>query len=271
MTLGTLKTLLRDAVPKRLQVPVKYYYNKYTGTLEPEMDLLSILVKRGERVIDVGGNRGTYTYHLWRLGARVETFEPNPSCAALLVGWARARPRVEVHRFALSSAAGEATLNVPVDSAGVAHDASGTLEATQSGRVETTRVEIRTLDSFGFKDVRFMKIDVEGHELGVIQGAAKTVRESHPAILVEIEQRHLKVPIASVFDAFRGDGYRGYFYWGGELLDLAEFSVETHQVDGNRGTAGATYVNNFLFLHDDTAARHRCERLMLPARSAQSK
>jgi len=46
-------------------------------------------------------------------------------------------------------------------------------------------VEMRTLDSFGFTDVSFMKIDVEGHEDFVIRGARKTILNSHPVILIE--------------------------------------------------------------------------------------
>lgn len=270
MTLGTLKTKLRDAVPTRFQVPLKYYYNKFAGTLEPEMDILSRLVRPGDRVVDVGGNRGTYAFHLWRLGAQVETFEPNPACAALLAGWARRLSRVTVRPFGLSSEAGEAVLSVPVDGSGVAHDASGTLEATHTGPVTTTRVEIRTLDSFAFADVRFIKIDVEGHELGVIQGATETIRAHHPAILVEIEQRHLTVDIQRVFDAFSADGYQGYFYSGGRLHELSEFSLATHQVDTDRGGARGAYVNNFLFLHDATPARRRCEALIDAPRGSRS-
>lgn len=46
--------------------------------------------------------------------------------------------------------------------------------------------ELRTLDSFGFRNVSLIKIDVEGYELAVLQGAVETIRAWHPAIVVEI-------------------------------------------------------------------------------------
>ena len=52
-------------------------------------------------------------------------------------------------------------------------------------------VEARTIDSFGFSNVSVIKIDVEGHEARVLEGAAQTIGDSHPVILVEILERNL--------------------------------------------------------------------------------
>ena len=48
------------------------------------------------------------------------------------------------------------------------------------------RVEMRTLDSFGFENVTLVKIDVEGFEDAVLAGTAQTIRSSKPVILIEI-------------------------------------------------------------------------------------
>jgi hypothetical protein len=49
-----------------------------------------------------------------------------------------------------------------------------------------THIPVRTVDSFGYRTVDFIKIDVEGHEYQVIQGALKTIQRCRPAIMVEI-------------------------------------------------------------------------------------
>ena len=46
-------------------------------------------------------------------------------------------------------------------------------------------VQQKPLDSFGFKNVDFIKIDVEGHELRVLKGAAKTISTYKPTIVLE--------------------------------------------------------------------------------------
>ena len=51
------------------------------------------------------------------------------------------------------------------------------------------RVEQKTLDSFGFKDVDFIKIDVEGHELRVLKGAIETISTHRPTIILEENDR----------------------------------------------------------------------------------
>lgn len=47
-------------------------------------------------------------------------------------------------------------------------------------------VELRTLDSFGFKNVSLIKIDVEGYEDFVLEGAKRTIAESYPVLIVVI-------------------------------------------------------------------------------------
>lgn len=50
----------------------------------------------------------------------------------------------------------------------------------------TTLIEQRTLDSFALPRVDFIKIDVEGMEIEVLEGATATIREHKPLLLVEI-------------------------------------------------------------------------------------
>jgi FkbM family methyltransferase len=215
------------------------------------MALLGRLVRRNDLAIDVGGNRGTYAYKLWRLGAKVEVFEPNPLCFQVLSAWASAKPSVHLHSAALSNRDGSAHLHIPIDGDGTEHDASASIENAGFERARDQEVPLRTLDSYAFKQVKLIKIDVEGHEYSVIEGASETLISSKPALLVEIEQRHTTKRIDEVFEKILSFGYDGFFMLDGRLAQLSKFELAKHQSMDNFGATKGAYLNNFLFLHRD--------------------
>lgn len=215
------------------------------------MSLLELIVKTDDSVIDVGGNRGIYTYILWKLGAKVAVFEPNPICSRILCEWSANKPTVNIHSVALSNRTGNANLHIPIDGSGVEHDASASIENTVLEGTREQLVPLRTLDSYGFESVVLIKADVEGHECAMIEGAAATIAGSRPALLIEIEQRHHACPIDVVFDQIRGLDYCGFFMEGNRIQPLEEFDASFHQSMTNFGERNGRYVNNFLFLNRD--------------------
>jgi FkbM family methyltransferase len=244
-----IKPYLRDLLPARIQIPLKYWFLWLRGGLEREMSFLHLIIRNQDLCIDVGANRGIYTYLLYRLGAKVEAFEPNLACSNVLNIWSHDKPNINVHAVALSSYSGSATLHIPVDKIGVEHDASASIENTEFVNSRSQLVSIQTLDSYGFKDLKLIKIDVEGHEYSVIEGAVKTIISSRPALLIEIEQRHIDRPIAEVFAKILEFGYQGFFMGILGLTPLEEFNAARQQSMENFGTAKGPYINNFLFLH----------------------
>jgi hypothetical protein len=161
---------------------------------------------------------------------------------------------VHLHSVALSNHAGTANLHIPIDGAGVEHDASASIEHTGTLLARNQLVLLRTLDSYRFENVSFIKIDVEGHEYAVLDGACETIALSKPALLVEIEQRHNGRPISDVFEKLQGFGYQGFFLEQGELKALETFDLSRHQSINNFGGDKSCYINNFLFLHSSRLA-----------------
>jgi FkbM family methyltransferase len=245
-----LKIKIRDLLPKKHQVPIKYWYSWISGNLEPEMKLLESIVRRSDTVIDVGGNRGVYAYQLCKLGANVEVFEPNPLCSDVLKAWAVDKPSVRINSVALSSRSGYADLHIPIDMSGTEHDSSASIENTYAHARDQT-VPLNTLDSYQFEGVSLIKIDVEGHEYSVIEGAESTISSSKPALLVEIEQRHIGRPINEVFEKILSMGYHGFFIGLHGLTSIDNFSISVHQSMEKFSANKGDYINNFLFLHKD--------------------
>jgi FkbM family methyltransferase len=242
---AALKRRAIETVPARWQLPLRYRLASLAGGLEPEMAHLPDMVRPGSVAIDIGANHGLYSYALTRLGVSVQAFEPQPWCAKTIRAWAG--DRVEVRQVGLSDTNGTLALRMPV-----LHGTRFTGYATfgdVDGESEAIDVPVRRLDDFGFTDVSFVKVDVEGHEAQVLRGGEQMIAACRPTLLVEIEQRHLAdgVSIEDVFAQILGYGYRGEYLRDGQWQPLDTFSVERLQRARLAGDGSAPYVNNFLF------------------------
>lgn len=238
-----------DVAPPRLSLALVSAFEGRTG--ERELAFLPALARAGSLALDVGANRGVYARRLGRLCPRVVACEPQPRLAARL---AAATPdNVVVLPVALSDTAGETTLRVPTVGRFVAHT-RGTLEGVDgTSHAEVTVLRLR-LDDLGLDDVGFVKLDVEGHELEVLEGGIETFRRSRPRLLVECDTA-LGARPADVSRCLAEDAYVGWFHFDGELLPVPEFDARTHQperkaVGGQRPRARAT---NFMFLPEEEA------------------
>lgn len=155
----------------------------------PELRLAAELCRPDRGAIDVGAHNGVFSWAMSRRAAWCAAFEPNPLHAERI---RRALPQIQLHACALGDQAGEATLSVPIID-GHPNGGYGSLAATSAlgGHPhQTIEVPVKTLDSFCFKDVGLIKIDVEGFEEQVLDGATATILQDRPFLLIEIEERH---------------------------------------------------------------------------------
>lgn len=76
------------------------------------------------------------------------------------------------------------------------------------------KIEIKTLDSFNFKKLDFIKIDVQGYEKFVLNGAKDTINRCKPTLIIEMEDHQLKrfnYGVTELFELIRDLGYHIYF------------------------------------------------------------
>jgi FkbM family methyltransferase len=207
-------------------------------------------LRPGDLAVDVGAHKGGYTYSMRRaVGATgaVVACEPQPELADYLrtcVGAFDWRNVAVVER-ALSCSPGTAALRRPGAEPSPAASLDGaSFPAGALGR----EVEVDTLDGalaalHSGRPLRFLKCDVEGHELEVFKGGVRTLTEDRPLILVECEARHApERRVEDVFMHLTRLGFEGSFFLRGERHAVADFDVATHQIARRR-----PYVNNFLF------------------------
>ena len=152
---------------------------------------------------------------------------------------------LKVHNCALSSKRGEFKIYIPYFSGQIIASLASLEKRNVDCVVRTVKVD--KIDNFDFYDVDLMKIDVEGHEEYVIEGAHNVIQRNLPILIVEIEQRHLKKQIGEVFQSILKLNYRGFFFEKGNLTSLNQFNYDLHQKPYLNNVTSKQYINNFIF------------------------
>lgn len=214
---------------------------------EAELRILPFLIDPTRIAVDAGANKGVYTYWLERLAHHVHAYEPNPKMFKVLKGGAGVK--ATVHHAALSDQAGQFALRIPKTGEGRYSNQGASLNYDKVGdSYGEVMVETRRLDDEDLSNVGFIKIDVEGHEMAVLDGALATIQRERPTLLIEMEQRHTKRPIEDDLKRVTDLGYRMVFLHQGILQSAERFDVDAH----HRAAASAKdYVFNFIFLPEE--------------------
>lgn len=229
---------IRRVVTKTLPEPAlltlkKIYYRSYLARLsesEPDLEVVKRLVGPGDCVIDIGANVGTYTLALSRMVGPtgcVLSFEPIPETFEILRSNVSSFHLKNVSAFgvALSSREGSVTMEIPDWAGGGENYYQSRIVSPGSAQGGLKRVEVtsRQLDEFSAnlaeKNLAFVKIDVEGHELDVLRGAGRVLQQHRPAMLVEAsgDPDGSEGSVISVFRLLMDMDYSPYWFDGNNL------------------------------------------------------
>ncbi len=168
---------------------------KGTGYYEPLTTLvLQELLQPGTTFVDVGANIGFFSLiaSLTKLGIEVIAFEPNPKNFAILKENIRANGFENIHcePLAVSDMAGTATfyLNTSDMSASLLPNFQRAFNpASRCVEVQTTTLD-DYFDKHFFRNRSVLKIDVEGHETVLLQGARRMLATHAPDLIIEVLQ-----------------------------------------------------------------------------------
>jgi FkbM family methyltransferase len=160
---------------------------------------LKTQLQPGSVFFDVGTNFGYYSLNVVQaLGSqcKVHAFEPNPRTRERLIwniGANNMGDVISVHPEAVSDSAGTATLIERSDNSGAARLGTDSAGVT---------VDVTSLDLFcqeqSVDRIDVIKIDVEGYEVKVLQGALESLERFKPALIVEFWQPGLSRADATV-------------------------------------------------------------------------
>jgi hypothetical protein len=142
----------------------------------------------GGTLLDVGANKGVFSYYMSRAAGPAGT-----------VYAFEAQPELGPHLEGETAGSGMASFH---------HGGEGAVD------LEEIEIPVTTLDEYlgevGRPPVRFIKCDVEGHELEVFRGAEETLRRDGPQLLFECH--HAEAEDGRLFDFLTGLGYDGTFF-----------------------------------------------------------
>jgi len=161
-----------------------------------EIEWMTMLTNPESFVLDIGANIGTHTIGISPHVKRVMAFEPDPDNFDLLVKNLAATMCGNV--TPVPAAASDVLGNV-----GTQFD-YGKTSIIPSGEIPATPIDMIE----GLPRIGFVKIDVEGMELKVLNGMRQTIASYKPQMLIEMQDT---TTYAKTYDFLNGFGYN--IYW----------------------------------------------------------
>lgn len=209
-----------------------------------ELDLLEDMRRRlhpGGLCVDVGAHLGNHTIYLAKIcGMQVLAFEPQPELYRLLlrnVELNGVQDRVRAFNVALGASAGRGILRWPrSDNTGAAR-----LELAADGEVEVSTLD----DHVVGERVDLIKVDVEGFEVQVLEGARRTLERDHPLVYAEAMDAAARAALQTYLDplgyvagaAFASTPVIAYEHCVDEHSRLAAFTAHVESAQAELGAS----------------------------------
>ncbi len=209
---------------------------------ENEIKLVKDLIKPGTDSIDVGVYRGVYSYEMSKYSQMVHSFEPNPVIFKdINKNLKKIIKNIVLYNFALSNENKTFNLKIPIRNPKVSK--ANYEEYYEMGKAtihkkneikncENFQIKSKKIDDFNFdNEISFIKIDVEGHELEVIEGASETIKRNKPKLLVEIEEKHTQKKVIESINYINSFGYKSFYFENDVLKDTS--NIKDYNLNNN--------------------------------------
>lgn len=217
---------------------------------EPELGRLDDICGRGGVMVDVGAWYGPWSQRLARRADHLVAIEPTSRHQVL-------RKTLPANAEVIQAAASDHAGTGELWTAGRGDGAEG-LSSMHKRDIHggCITVPLIRIDDLALTGVKFMKVDVEGHELAVLCGAEVTIRRDWPRLVVEVETRIQAID--RILALLGGWGYDGWVLHRRSWRPLAGFDLAGRQAAtlrvANRGLARTSlwpyprYLNTVLFV-----------------------
>lgn len=181
----------RICVPRSIDQMTSYVLLEQEDWFEDEIRFVRRWLRPGMRAVDVGAAFGVYSVAMARAvgkGGRVWAFEPTAATAEYLQRSLalNACSSVELAQMAVSDSGGTICFTVGEQSELNAVGRTG-LAGAKTVEVASTTLDLAAAER-DWRDVAFVKLDVERHESEVIRGGAEFLKTSSPLVMLEVKR-----------------------------------------------------------------------------------
>lgn len=228
------------------------------GIFEPAAtQIVKQYVKKGDVVLDVGANIGYYTVMLSKLvgnEGRVIAFEPTRHFGNVLKANIEANQltNISIIDYGLSNRNCDVDIDIGISSATI-HSSN-----YYDSIINHERISMKTLDNFvsehNISRIDFIKIDVDGHEPYVFDGAWAVLETFDPLILFEVSHLHYMkagINVCEFYKKLKEEGYRIYYEQDlEEITELDTFLIKCCNFE--RGSNILICKKNLVDLHRAT-------------------
>lgn len=167
------------------------------------LDAALSFVKKYNTAIDIGGNVGLHAVRLSKLFSDVHTFEPVSNNYECLEKNTLGYTNIKLYKSGLGNEDSKLTIEIPVNMA-INCGAYSISKFTDSDEEKITEnIDVYKLDNYNLAP-DFIKIDTEGFEFQVLEGAYNTLEKHKPTIVAEVAK---KKPTKKVLDFLKEFGY----------------------------------------------------------------
>ena len=150
-----------------------------------------IRFRRPGLFFDIGANYGLHSAFFLVHGVPTVSFEPNPRCGEYFRNLVRLNNvRCDIQQLALGAAEGRVEISFPERDTWLGSTDPAIVDQLIEAHGAVTRISVpqTTLDTFTQRDGRrpdLIKIDTEGNEAAILQGARKTLATCRPWVIFE--------------------------------------------------------------------------------------
>ena len=186
---------------------------------------ISKYLDENDNFIDVGANFGLWSLFAAKINvnAKVYSFEPVTISYNNFVENIKLNNTNNIipNKFGLSNKNEELEIYIPED--------LGSSSIVSVHSKDSEKIKLKKLDNCKIKNVKVIKVDVEGFEAKVLEGAKEILKVQKPIIIIEIVESNLKAASSSpeeIFNFFTSVNYRLYDYINNQEVEISSFNSD---------------------------------------------